>query len=194
MKKEVRRIEHALAKTFIGRWHYSGRCPTGKNLFFGGYLDGELYCVADYGVGVNAYQAAYLARETGLPVTNAALLELKRLCRTEPKQNWPLTSFLAACHRELKHSGYRYIVSFSDPEHGHSGGIYRAANFAHIGQTNAEFHVVDKQGEKRHRRYPFRYARRNGVSLAQAREELGCVRVKTQPKDRWFLCINRRAR
>ena len=190
---EVMLLEHSLAKSFIERWHYSGRCPTGKNIFFGGYLDGELYCVADYGIGVNAYQARYLARETGLPVTSDTLLELKRLCRTEPKRGWPLTAFMAACHRHLRLLGYRYIVSFSDPEQGHSGGIYRAANFTHLGQTAAEFHVIDKDGEKRHRRYPFRHARRNGISIAQAREELGLVRVKTQPKDRWFLPLDRRA-
>ena len=190
--RTVAPLGRAEAQRFIERWHYSGRCPTGKNIFFGGYINGELYCVSDYGIGVNAYQSSFLSRETGHVVTDSNLLELKRLCRSEPRQNWPLTQFLSQCHKTLKAQGYKYIVSFSDPEHGHNGGIYRAANFQHIGQSSPEFHLVDENGEKRHRRYAFRYARRNGIDVAEARDRLGVSRQKTAPKDRWFLCISKK--
>jgi len=186
-------ISHQLARPFIEAWHYSNCVPTGKNIFFAWFDDNlELYAVADYGIGVNPYQAPFLATATGLPVTTGALVELKRLCRSEPKQDgFPLTSFLAECHRQLVKLGYEYVVSFSDPEWGHDGGVYKAANFVHLGQTNPEYHLVDVEGVVRHRRYAFRYARRHDVPLAQAREELGVQRIKTRPKDRWFLPIVR---
>ena len=63
---EVRRIDYAEARPRIEMWHYSGCVPKGKNLFFGWYVGGDLYAVANYGWGVNPYQAPYLARVSGL--------------------------------------------------------------------------------------------------------------------------------
>lgn len=191
----IRIISHSQAAPFIEKWHYSARCPTGKNIFFGWFIAGigdlfdeSLYAVADYGIGVNPYQANFLSRLTGLDVQNEALLELKRLCRIEPKiENLSLTSFIARCHKNLKKEGYRFIISFSDPSYGHDGGIYKAANFKNMGKTNAETHAIGSDGTVRHRRLYFRYARRNGVNVAQAREDLGLTLIKTVPKDRWFI-------
>lgn len=187
---ELKKLELKDVKPFILKWHYSEKIPTGKNIYFGWFLDNELYAVADYGIGVNSYQAKFLSRITGKDVTNTNLLELKRLCRREPKiDEMPLSSFLSKCHKELKKLGYKYIVSFSDPAHGHSGGIYKASNFIYLGKTNEEDHTIDSEGNIRHRRYYFRYARRNNISMKQAREELGLKFIKTLPKDRWFLML-----
>ena len=189
-KSQVKEIPLATSRPFIERWHYSGCVPTGKNIFLGWYTGTLLYAVADYGVGVNPYQAAFLSRTTGHDVTKTNLLELKRLCRIEPKNpSLPLTAFLSRCHKLLKRLGYTYIISFSDPGHGHNGGIYKAANFTYLGTTNPEYHAIDKDGNIRHRRYYYRYARRNGVTMAEARTELGLRRVKTAAKDRWFLVV-----
>ena len=186
---EIRTIELSVARPFIEMWHYSNKVPTGKNIFFGWYINEELYAVANYGIGVNNYQSSFLARVTSENVENNNLLELKRLCRAEPARQMYLTQFLSKCHKRLKKLGYKYIISFSDPECGHNGGIYRAANFSHIGKTNAEWHVIDEDGTKHHRRYPYRYAQRNNCTIDEARKELGLKRIKTLPKDRWFLRI-----
>jgi hypothetical protein len=185
----VRLIRQKEAEPFIEQWHYSKRCPTGKNTFFGAYLGDTLYAVADYGIGVNPVQAAYLARVTGLPVSKSNLMELKRLCRIEPPMSLRLTKFLRICHLLLRKQGVKFVVSFSDPANGHNGGIYKAANFKHLGKSAAEWHVVDKNGVLRHRLYAFRYAKRKGIPLVQARHELELKRVKTVQKDRWFLAL-----
>ena len=197
---EFSELPLSLAAPFIERWHYSGRVPTGGNRFFGvRFLDiensftstmdmfgGGLYCVANYGIGINPYQADFIARETGRSLSVDGLVELKRLCRVEPRRDdFPLTKFLSRCHKVLRCSGIRCVVSFSDPDEGHSGGIYRAASFEHLGKTNAEFHLVDKNGVRRHRRFAYRHARRNGITIGESREVLGLTRVKTAPKDRW---------
>ena len=204
MDAEVKEIVIQESRPFIERWHYSGCVPTGQNIFFGWISDGvdegkdyngllfneSMYAVADYGIGVNPYQAAFLSKQTGFMVENDKLLELKRLCRIEPKdRSLPLTAFISRCHKVLKKRGYKYIISFSDPMHGHDGGIYKAANFIHLGTTNPEYHTVDCEGNIRHRRYSFRYARRNNITVGQARIDLGLKRIKTAPKDRWFLAI-----
>lgn len=186
----LHRIDLKTARPFIEQWHYSKRVPTGRNIFFGWFYEDSalLYAVSNYGIGVNPYQYQFLERELGIKYTQDTLLELKRLCRIEPRvETAPLTQFLAQCHRSLVLLGVRAIISFSDPEQGHTGGIYKAANFQHLGVTNPEWHLVDAQGVKRHRRFAFRYARRKGISIANARRELGLSRVQTKPKDRWFL-------
>lgn len=193
--REVRLIGLADAKPIIETYHYSHKVPTGKNIFFGWFVDDELYAVADYGIGVNVYQSSFLSRRTGLPVSNINLVELKRLARIEPKRDeLPLTSFLAGCHKLLAQFGYEFVVSFSDPAHGHTGGIYKAANFVYLGQTFREWHVQDAEGIIRHRRYPYRFARRNGCTIGEAREQLGLTRVLMPAKDRWFLAISPRHR
>jgi hypothetical protein len=196
-------ITISTARPFIEQWHYSGRCPTGKNLFFGMYVTGlsgtqanlfgeTLYAVTDYGIGVNPYQAQSLSKIANRTIDTEHLLELKRLCRIEPRlEQYPLTQFLARCHKMLKPLGYTDIVSFSDPTFGHSGGIYKAANFQYLGKTNAENHAEDSEGVSRHRRLYFRFARRNGISNEEARKRLGLRLVKTQPKDRWLLQLQR---
>lgn len=146
-----------------------------------------------------------MGRITGKPVTKSNLFELKRLCRSDPQNpTCPLTKFLSRCHKRLKQRhGIRFIASFSDPEHNQfllqkddvpytSGGIYKAANFQYLGKTNEEWHVVDEQGIRRHRKYPYRYmerqhARGNPITLDDARKQLGLTRVRTAAKDRWFL-------
>lgn len=186
----VQQIDVKEAKAFIERWHYSGRAPTGKNIYFAWLVGDLIYAVADYGIGVNPYQSQSLSKKVGSAIESGQLLELKRLCRVEPKiESMPLTYFLARCHKILRRMGYQYIVSFSDPAYGHSGGIYKAANFRHLGKTNAENHCVDANGVVRHRRYYFRYARRNNVDVATARQQMGLTLQKTVPKDRWLIKI-----
>lgn len=184
----IKEVDPPRVATFVEQWHYSNRMPTGKNVAFEWIVDGELYAVAVYGIGVNPYQAQFLG------VTDRELIELKRLCRVEPRNDaYPLTMFLAECHRRLRTVGYRMVVSFSDPDHSHHGGIYRAANFQHAGKSNPEWHLVGADGEVRHRRFAFRYARRNKITVGDARSELGVKRVQTAPKDRWVLRLRGRS-
>jgi hypothetical protein len=184
----ILKITHQEAKPFIEIWHYSKIVPAGKNIFFGWYINNNLYAVANYGIGVNTYQASFLHKQTGFNVTNDNLVELKRLCRSEPKKDtYHLTKFISKCHKKLKQLGYYYVVSFSDPEHNHTGGIYRAANFINLGKTRPEIHFLNENKEFVHRRIPRHYQKRNNIDFRQAVIELGLTPRKTQPKDRWFI-------
>lgn len=188
----LKEIDHNLATPFIERWHYSGCAPKGSNTYFGWFKGDALYAVADYGIGVNPYQASYLSNHLGEEIKQDQLVELKRLVRSEPKLDRnPLTKFLSKCHRILKDRGIRLVVSFSDPAQGHQGGIYKAANFSHVGKTQAEYHTIDTEGNIRHRRYAYRYAKRNSISTEAARVVLGLTPIKTEPKDRWCIWIDR---
>lgn len=190
----VQIIDSETARAFIELWHYSGVLPTGRNVCFGWFIEGELYGVAVYGDGVNQIQHDYLARVTGLPVERRNLFELRRLCRLEPaRDGYQLSRFIAICHRILKRDhGIRFIVSFSDPAHNgfkgkrrksySSGGIYAAANFKHLGKTGTERHVKDSSGRLHHRRKVY-HARRRGTDTPELRVQ------RTRGKDRWFLAL-----
>lgn len=184
------------AKPFIEAFHYSGSVPTGPNIFFGAFIDGDLYAVAAFGSGANKNLESWLAELTGLPVTRGNLTILKRLCRKGERGNSriPMTQFLAFCHRVLREFfGIRFIMAYSDPAAGHDGGIYRAANFIHLGTTKSEQHVQDADGRIMHRRGVYHYRRRCGVdTVAQVRDMLSLSLIMTPPKDRWFIDLSRK--
>ena len=173
-------LGHKDAKAFVETWHYSHRMPTGKNIPFGVSRGGKLYATIVYGIGVNPYQAKFLGV--------ASVLEIKRMCRREPKEAFELSRFIRLTAKMAqKEYPFDAIVAFADPEQGHEGTVYKAAGFRHEGLSNPEWHLLGADGVQRHRRYAFRYARRKDISVAAAREELGMVRVKTAPKHRWVL-------
>lgn len=174
----IRPVPHWEAKTFIEKWHYSKRMPTGKNICYGLFHNSELYAVIVYGIGVNPYQAKFLKVEK--------VLEIKRMCRSEPSKNYPLSRFIALTTKFVtKENPTQAIVAFADPEQGHEGTVYNASGFARHGTTNAEWHLIDESGVKRHRRFAYRYSRRKGCSIDDARKELKLKRVQTLPKIRW---------
>jgi len=187
---DVIEIDKKTAAPFIEKWHYSHIVPTGRNVFFGGYINEELYCVAVYGSGSNNNQHSYLARTTHKPVTEDNLMELRRLCRVGEKGTTevPLTRFLKICHTILKREHkVSFVVSFSDPAYNHTGGIYKAANFQHLGKTNAEWRYVDEDGQIVHRRTMNHYSWRHSLTEVQMAQKLFKYEVKMPGKDRWFL-------
>ena len=176
----IDRIPYNEAKNFIEQWHYSHRMPTGKNICFSVSANSFIYAVISYGIGVNPYQASFLGVKS--------VIEIKRMCRREPKQKYHLSRFIRLTLRMLrKIEKFDAVVAFADPEYGHGGTVYRAAGFRHEGMSNPEWHLIGKNGEKRHRRYAFRFARRKEVTIEQARDQLGLERIKSAPKHRWVL-------
>ncbi len=193
----VRPVSGGRVHQFITENHYSQTVPSGKNLFYGWFVDdgpahdlfdGSLYAVANYGIGINPLQAEFLERELQLGIELHNLLELKRLVRREPKdKTYPLTHFLSRCHRQLKSDGYKFVVSFSDPAQGHDGGIYKAANFRHVGMSQADQFLLDKDGKVHHRRKANHYAKNHAITYKEAVARLGYTFIKSVPKDRWFI-------
>jgi len=171
-------MPHTEAKSFVESWHYSKRMPTGQNFNYGCWHGNYCYAVIVYGCGVNPYQAAYLGVDS--------VVEIKRMCRREPKENFQLSKLIGLTTRWLRKTvEFDAVVAFADPEHGHEGTVYKASGFKHEGMSNAEWHLIDENGEKRHRRFAFRMARRNGITVEEARNRLSVERIQTQPKHRW---------
>lgn len=190
----VKQVTRKDVLPIIEKYHYSHHVPPVIRRYFGWYCGYDLYAVATYGIGVNSNLPGFLARTTGLPVENKNLVELTRLARigTKDDKPAPLTKFLAVCHRLLFKEGYRYIVSFSDPDYNPYGGIYSAAGFTLLGFTNAEIDIIDKNGRKLNRRTLYDWRKKNGnPTIDDACNLLGYRKIKTPPKKRWFLALDK---
>jgi hypothetical protein len=171
-------IRHDAAKDFVERWHYSHLMPTGKNICYGLKRKGSIYAVIVYGIGVNPYQAQFLGVDS--------CIEIKRMCRREPKEDYFLSRFINLTTKIIKRSkDFDAVVAFADPEHGHQGTVYKAAGYEYSGLTNPEWHLEDEFGNRFHRRIAYRMARRNKIEIGEARNELNLHRIKTEPKHRW---------
>jgi hypothetical protein len=193
---DVREITRADAKAFVAEHHYSGTVPTAVAVTYGAFVHGRLYAVAMYGFGANPNAIATFRRLSGiLHLHRFNTLELSRLCRrgSRGKARLQLTAFIARCHRLLtRDHGIRFVISYSDPEHGHDGGIYKAANFQSMGETQPERHGVDATGKPVHRRKWYRVQGRDGVTAAQARATLKTRKVKSAPKNRWLIRLDQK--
>ena len=197
----IREITRAEAKPFVALHHYSGTVPKTIRAAYGefNWLD-YLQTVALYGPASGRLALGAFSRLSGFELTPQNAVELVRLCRTDDEtvldDNFALSQFLSKCHKKLaRDHGVRFVVSYSDPNHGHSGGTYRAANFQHMGKTDPEWHGVDHHGRHVTRRTWWRFQTSDGkvpasaMSAADARSLLGIEMVKSEPKDRWLIRI-----
>lgn len=156
-------IPRSEAAPFILEHHYTHIVPTGPNIYFGCYVEGVLYAVANFGSLASRTPVAHIVGKADATEKNT--VELKRLCRLGEKgERGPVKTpkFLRACHKLLKPMGIRYILSYSDrkynsfavqrPEVEHqSGGVYLFSGYKWLGATGEEWHVVDKNGKQEHR-------------------------------------------
>jgi hypothetical protein len=197
----VREISSLEARQVVEKYHYSRKMPKIHGFCFGGFIGDKLYVVAAYGDNpVNRNTVKWLGRVTKFSVTNFNFLELSRLARIEPKDDrLPLSLFLSVCHKILRKKGYKYILSYSDPEHNPSGGIYVASNFILLGTSKfTAHHFTDKEGKRISWRWLTQWAGRQKppVSFEKAQHILGLMKSKKRslPKKQWFLTLDKKER
>lgn len=182
----IRKINLPTATKFVERWHYSHKITGGQVVCFGLFADGILYAVIVFGMGCNRFQAPFLGVKT--------FMEIKRMCRREPKMNYELSRFIAISTRMLRREyEFECVLAFADPEHGHEGHVYKGAGFVLHGMTQAEWHLEDEKGRRVHRRLAHRWAKKEGIKQEQCRQKHGLRRVRTLPKYRWVKMIGRAA-
>jgi len=123
--------------SFIKQHHYSHSHPGGIDYAFRLDMDGRLSGAATFGWQAGNPKAKHC--HNNIPKKTRELMRLVLL--NEVPRNSE-SRFIAWCLRWLKkHTNLEVIVSYADPEFGHSGKIYRASNFLYLGQQ--------KNGSKR---------------------------------------------
>jgi hypothetical protein len=107
--------------------HYLRSVPTRPVMYFG--HDGAVVCFA---VPANPQISRHLLGKPN------AVAELARLYAPDGHAPNLLTETLSLALAELRrrHPGYEAVVSYADPEAGHSGGVYRAASWIALGQSD----------------------------------------------------------
>jgi len=183
------RLPPKKAVEFIREHHYSRSCHPNP-ITFGIVTEGGIEAVICYSVpGSQATRLALWA--AGAPYTADAVWELSRMVRIPGKSTCQLSQFLAWSLREFGRLRPEVVavLTYADQTEGHSGAIYKAANFIQIGTTKARYFYRDADGRLRH---PRQGGRNVTASVAAA---LGWRREKRLSKRRFvFLLGGRKAK
>lgn len=142
----VQLVDRAVVRDFIEQHHYSHN--------INGLMSS--YCFAMYDqqqqmVGAMIYGKLGMAnawKKYGNSIDE--VMELRRLVLVDDTPKNSESYFIGRTLRWLKaNTAVTTIVSYADPNYGHSGVIYRATNFEHVGMT-APGKVIIWNGKKYH--------------------------------------------
>jgi hypothetical protein len=132
-------------KEFIERWHYSKSINGIMSNYCFKLMNGEKM------IGAMIYGKLAMAnawKKYGKKEDD--VIELRRLCCIDDTPKNTESYFIGRTLRWLKqNTDIKIVVSYADPEYGHSGIIYKASNFSLIGQSS-KGRVIMWNGKKYH--------------------------------------------
>lgn len=133
------------ARHACGNWHYLRSMPAGATVKIG---------VWEFGSFIGAVLFAHGATlQIGMPY-GLSQFECVELARVALAAHYaPVTQIIAKAIVLLKRQSpdLKLLVSYSDPDIGHHGGIYQAGNWIYQGQTEGQT-ALKVNGKTRHRR------------------------------------------
>ena len=146
------------AVSFLNSHHYAG-FGRGAKVVHGAYVDGKLIGVAKYSSLIRQEVA------TSDNFEPSESLELDRFCLDPYYHKKNTASFVLSKSVSLlkRQSQAKALYSFADPSRGHSGGIYRASNWAYLGETVSSYFYVDEFGAEINKKTVFDKAKRLGM-------------------------------
>lgn len=188
MSFKVAYATHKQARMACSLWHYSKTVPTPPLVKFGVWEEGKFIGVVLFSRGASGN----LGTRYGLKKSEVA--ELTRVALTKHKTE--VTKIISVCIKMLKrmNPGLKKIISFADPEQGHTGQIYKAGNWTQDGVTAQSVEYYDKSGRKWHSRqvsekgYNIQYGEKR---LCKKPSQL--TKKKLKGKHRFFYDLDRRA-
>lgn len=188
----VRLVDRVTVRDFIEEHHYSHSINGLMSTYCFGMFDKD-----DVLVGAMIYGRFAMAnvwRKYGS--SPESVIELRRLVLVDDTPRNAESYFIGATLRWLKrNTSVQTVVSYADPNYGHSGVIYRATNFVHVGMTQPG-KVVMWNGKKFHdKAIRTKY---NGklkpfaLELRKALERGDAYYVRQEPKHIYQLELNKR--
>ena len=127
---------------FLNSYHYAMHGRHGKAVY-GAFVGEKLIAICKFNSVVRKEVAS------SMKLKCHQVLELDRFCIHPSYQKKNLASwFISRCVLVLfrEFPGVTQLVSFADETFGHSGTIYKAANWAVIGKTRHSYHYMDHLG------------------------------------------------
>lgn len=74
------------------------------------------------------------------------------------------------------------MVSFADPQFGHSGSMYKAANWTEIGTTSKSYFYQDDEGNEINKKVLYDQAKKQNMTERQYYESLNLKKIVTPAK------------
>lgn len=137
---------HKAAKYAVEHWHYSRCMPTPPYVRVGVWEDGRF-------VGVVLFSRGAARRgPDAFGITHTAMGEITRVALTEHET--PVSRILRIAVKMLRERcpGVRLLVSYADPNREHHGGIYQAAGWVFVGQSEPTTEFIAPDGKQWHSR------------------------------------------
>src|SRR3990167_7956899 len=145
MKYEVKLCEIKEVREFIEKWHYSHS--------INGLISDYCFKLMDEDklIGGIIYGRMAMANQwKKYGEVEKDVIELRRLVLVDDTKRNAESYFIGRSLRWLRqNTDIKIVVSYADPEYGHSGVVYRASNFKLIGQSS-KGKVIIYKGKKYH--------------------------------------------
>lgn len=123
-------------RRFLKKWHYADYVNIQAKHTFCLLRPGKFGIPEIIGVAIYTRPAGPSAGQSYYPENPTQVLELRRLCLIDDTPKNAETFFLGKTLRWLKNkTDWEFVLSYADEEQGHTGVIYRAANFKYLGLT-----------------------------------------------------------
>jgi hypothetical protein len=170
-------------RLFLHKWHYSDYVNIQAKQVFGLFREG-IFLPELVGVCIYTRPAGPSAAKRYYPADPDKCLELRRLCLIDDTPKNAESFFVSRTLKWLrKKTEWKFIISYADPEQGHTGTIYRAANFKYVGVTSPGLSLL-VDGVAFHIRTLTMLDRPYGAEINNRykRKDPGIQIVKTKPK------------
>lgn len=167
---------------FLDSFHYAKAGRNSKR-FYSAYLGNELIGVCKF----NPVTRKESASRLGLKCYE--LFELDRLCihPNYHKKNfasWFLSRVIKTFFKD--NASAKCLISFSDPNFGHTGKIYEATNWKNDGRTNVSYHYIDKSGFHINKKRVYDIASKLRLTEAEYAAKHQLEKFREPPKSRFI--------
>lgn len=169
---EIRPIDQPRAVDFIERHHYSMGAPNTSVARHG------LFCQSNGNLtGVALWLPPTKAAAVSVDPENwRGVLSLSRLCLAHWVPTNGASFLLGGSMRMLDRDRWPTLLTYADTALGHTGAIYRATNWIHLGEVPGSDNWIDGDGVRRGRK-------RGGRNLsAEEMRALGFTKLPPLPK------------
>jgi GNAT superfamily N-acetyltransferase len=182
-KEKLPHSYYSAPEEFLQSFHYAGYGRSAKSVY-GAFLGPELVAVCKFATPVRQEVA------TSIGLRQSEVLELDRFCIHPLYQKKNFASWLVSrCSRRAfdDHPQVRTLVSFADSTFGHTGVIYRAANWSFVHVVRPDYHYLGPGGFVIHKKTLWDHARKNGHSEADYVAANGYIKVFGKEKLKFSL-------
>ncbi len=168
--------------------HYAGFGRFSRHIYTA-RLGPDLVAIAKFNYSLTKSMA------TAIGVEYRNVLELDRLVTNPAFVNKNTLSYvLSRVTRLIKNDlpNITHLISFADPDQGHHGGVYKAANWVPSGLTTRSYVYITGSGETVHKKTVWNAARKLGIKEDVHASRMGLRRKYSNKKYRFVLQIRPR--